>query len=140
MWSKIPNVSIADYSGVGRKSGCWSTLAVNHMRPWNSRPILFTVGLGAAVGTAVAVILMSTVGHVDVVTNRLLLALWPTAVLGAFSSLDQPDMLFSLTVVVVEVVGNALLYALVFSIPVGFVVAIRRSFGKTEKPPSIGPA
>jgi hypothetical protein len=108
------------------------------MRPWNSRPILFTFGLGAAVGTVVVVILMSTVGHVGVVTNRFLLALWPTAILGAFSALDAPrDFWFDVFVWIAEVVSNALLYAVVFSLPVGLAGAVRRSFGKPDEPPSV---
>jgi hypothetical protein len=83
-----------------------------------SHPVLSAFALGAMIGGAVATILMFTVGHVNVVMNRFLLILWPTVFLGAWCS--------SLTmVVVVEIVGNALLYALLFTISLGLAAAIR---------------
>ena len=106
------------------------------MRMWQSSPVLCTFGVGAMVGFATAAALMATVGHVGVVTNNFLFVLWPSAILGAFG-FDR-DRTFTLVVVIIELVSNALLYALVFATPVGLVVAIRSSFGKPEKPPSIG--
>ena len=106
------------------------------MRMWQSSPVLCTFGVGAIVGFATAAALMVTVGHVGVVTNNFLLVLWPSAILGAFG-FDR-DRTFALVVVIIELGSNALLYALVSATPVGLVVAARRSFGKQEKPPSIG--
>jgi hypothetical protein len=105
------------------------------MRMWRSHPVLFTFGVGAIIGISVAAALMFTVGHFSVLTNRFLLVLWPTSILGAFA---HGPRTFTLFVVVVELVSNALLYGFVFAIPVGFSVAARRSFGEPEKPPSIG--
>ena len=106
------------------------------MRMWQSSPVLCTFGLGAIVGFATAAALMVTVGHGGVVTNNFLWVLWPSAILGAFG-FDR-DRTFAIIVVVTELVSNALLYAFVSATPVGLVVAVRRSFGKSEKPPSIG--
>ena len=106
------------------------------MRMWQSRPVLFTFVLGAIIGFVTAAALMLTVGHLGVVTNWLLWVLWPSAFLGAWGfDHDRP---FALFVIVVELGSNALLYALVFGVPAAFVVAVRRSFGKPEEPPSIG--
>ena len=106
------------------------------MRMWQSSPVLCTFGVSAIVGFVTAAALMVTVGHVGVVTNNFLMVLWPSAILGAFG-FDR-DRTFTLIVVTIELVSNALLYAVVFATPVGLVVAVRRSFGKPEKPPSIG--
>ena len=106
------------------------------MRMWQSSPVVCTFAVGAIVGFATAAALIFTVGHVGVVTNNFLLVLWPSAILGAFG-FDR-DRTFAIFVVITELVSNALLYALVSATPVGLVVAVRRSFGKSEKPPSIG--
>ena len=78
---------------------------------------------------------MVTVGHVVVVMNNFLWVLWPSAVLGAFGF--DGDRTFTFVVIIIELVSNALLYALLFATPVGLVVAVRSAFGKPEKPPSI---
>lgn len=106
------------------------------MRMWQSSPVLCAFSIGAIVGFATAAALMVTVGHIGVVTNNFLVLLWPSAILGAFG-FDR-DRTYALIVVTIELVSNALLYAVVFATPVGLVVAARRSFGKPEKPPSIG--
>jgi hypothetical protein len=103
---------------------------------WQSSPVLCTFGVGAIVGFATAAALMVTVGHVGAVANNFLSVLWPSAILGAFG-FDR-DRTFTLLVIIIELVSNALLYAVVFATPVGIVVAVRRSFSKPEKPPSIG--
>jgi hypothetical protein len=102
---------------------------------WRSRPVLCTFGVGAIVGFATAAALMVTVGHVVVVMNNFLWVLWPSAVLGAFGF--DGDRTFTFVVIIIELVSNALLYALLFATPVSLVVAVRSAFGKPEKPPSI---
>lgn len=102
---------------------------------WQSSPVLFTFVVGAVIGFATAAALMLTVGHVGVVTSHFLWVLWPSSILGAFSMDGRPN--FTFAVIIVELVSNALLYAFVFATPVGLVIAVRRSFGKPEKPPSI---
>jgi hypothetical protein len=104
------------------------------MRIWRSHPALFTAAIGAAIGLSNAVILMITSPHV-MLSSGYLLALWPTSILGF--GFNGSNFIYAIFLGIVEVGGNAALYACALSAPIGLVVAIRRSFGKPEKPISI---
>lgn len=106
------------------------------MRICRSHPVLSSAMLGAVIGATMTVGLMITVGYIGVVTNGVLLILWPTSVFGV-GFLDGSRS-FEVVLWVAEVGGNGLLYAAVFSAPVAFVLAIRRSFVAPEVPTSIG--
>jgi hypothetical protein len=60
------------------------------MRMGRSHPVLLAALIGAAIGLANAV-LMCAEGHLAVVTNRLLLLLWPTSIFGV-GFLDGPSL------------------------------------------------
>ena len=105
------------------------------MGKWRSNPVLFTAAIGATIGLSNAVILMVTAPH-EMLPTAYLFALWPTSILGF--GFNGGNLMYSVFLGVVEVGGNALLYACALSAPVGLVVALRRSFGKPEKPTSIG--
>jgi hypothetical protein len=98
--------------------------------------VLFTFTIGAVFGFSNATILMVTEGILKVLMNPLLVILWPTSIFG-MQDLGGPPA-FTRFLVFISLVGNAILYGSVFATPVGFVVAIRRSFGTPEKPTSIG--
>lgn len=106
------------------------------MRNWRSHPVLSAALLGAVIGGAITVVLITTTGYLAVVTNRALLLLWPTAALGV-GFLDG-SRTFKAFLFAAEVGSNALLYAFVFSAPVALVVAIRRSFIRPDNPTSMG--
>jgi hypothetical protein len=125
-----------DHSGAMRRNNLNQRAKGVYVRMWQSRPVLFTFVVGAIIGFVTAAALMLTIGHVSVVTNKFLWVLWPSAFLGAWGF--DNDRAFALVVIIIELVSNALLYALVFGVPAGIVVAVRRSFGKPEEPPSIG--
>lgn len=105
------------------------------MRNWRSYPVLSVALLGAVIGVAITIVLMTAVGYVKVVANRDLLLLWPTSVFGV--GLLDGSRAFEALLFVIELGSNALLYAFVFSAPVALVVAMRRSFIRPDSPTSI---
>jgi len=106
----------------------------HELRIWRSNSVLFTFSVGATLGFAVAASLMFTIGPIGVITSQYLLMLWPTSILG-IGDLDG-SRTFVIFVRFAQLVGNAVLYGVVFAVPVGSVIAIRRSFGKPERPTS----
>jgi hypothetical protein len=105
------------------------------IRMWRSHPVLLSAAIGASIGLFNAVILIITGPH-TMLSTGLLLALWPTSILGF--GYNGTSFMYSTFLGIVEVGGNAVLYGCVLASPVGFVVVIRRSFSKQEKPTSIG--
>ncbi len=105
------------------------------MRMWRSHPVLFAFIIGAFLGILNATILASTLGVSNVLMHPRLVMLWPTSVV-AMTDLGGPPAFVRL-LIAIALVTNAALYGVAFAIPVGIVVAIRRSFGTQEKPPSI---
>lgn len=103
---------------------------------WRAHPILLTFALGAAIGLGAAFALMFSIGNCVTLMNDHLLILWPTSILE-LGDLGGPRtiVLFEL---LAAIVGNAVVYGFVFAALVGLVISIRRSFGKAERPPSIG--
>ena len=97
--------------------------------------MLSTAFIGAIVGLSNAVILMVTAPHL-MLSSSYLLVLWPTSILGF--GFNGADFAYAIFLGAVEIAGNAFLYACAFSTPVGIVLAVRRTFGKLEKPTSIG--
>jgi hypothetical protein len=105
------------------------------MRMWRSHPVLLTAVIGAVIGLFNAVVLMIT-GPYLMLSSGYLLVLWPTSILGF--GFNGSSLMYSIFLGTIEIGGNALLYGCALSAPVGLVVAIRRYFGKPEKPISIG--
>jgi hypothetical protein len=108
----------------------------DELRMWRSHPVLCTFTVGATLGFAAAASLMFTIGPIGVLTSHYLLMLWPTSILG-IGDLDG-SRTFVIFVMFAQLIGNAVLYGVIFAAPVGSVIAIRRSFGKPERPTSIG--
>jgi hypothetical protein len=98
--------------------------------------VLFAFTIGTFFGLFNATVLAFTLGIFNVLMHPGLVMLWPTSVV-AMTDLGGPPGFFTL-LIIVGLVSNAILYGFVFAIPVGLVVAFRRSFGEPEKPPSIG--
>ena len=104
------------------------------MRVWRNHPIVFASLVGAVVGLVnAAIILLSD--PLRPLSDRFLLYLFPTSILG-FGFYDG-SVAFSIFLAIVEVGGNALLYASAFAAPVAVVIAVRRQFGTPEGPTSI---
>jgi hypothetical protein len=106
------------------------------VRMWRSHPVLFAFAIGAALGFSNAAILMFTEGILKVLMNPLLVILWPTSIFG-MEDLGGPPA-FTRFLIFISLVGNSVLYGFLFATPIGFMVAVRRSFGTPEKPTSIG--
>jgi hypothetical protein len=106
------------------------------LRLLRSHPVLFTFALGAAIGLGTAFTLTISIGDDGALMNHHLLMLWPTSIL-TLGDLGGPRT-FVLLELFAAIVGNAVLYGFIFAAPVGLMIAIRRSFGKPERPPSIG--
>jgi len=64
-----------------------------------------------------------------------LLWIFPTSILGF--GFNDGSISFSIFLAIVEIGGNALLYACTFAAPVALVIAVRRNFGTPEDPTSI---
>ena len=104
------------------------------MRVWRSHPIILTALVGASIGLLNAAIVLSG-DPLRPLSNRFLLYLFPTSILGF--GFNDGTVAFSIFLAIVEVSGNALLYACVFVAPVTLVIAVRRQFGAPEGPTSI---
>lgn len=105
------------------------------MGMWRLHPVLLAFLVGAVLGLLVAIAL-AVLGPDVGMNDDLLVLLWPASVLG-FGS-DNASGITALLVAIVVFGGNAIVYGFVFAAPVGLIVAVRRSFGKPEKPTSIG--
>jgi len=103
---------------------------------WRTHPVLFAFTVGAFLGLLMATILASIAGISSVVMHPVLIALWPTSVI-AMTDLGGPPAFVKL-LIVIALFSNAILYGLVFAIPLLLLIAFRHSFGEPEKPPSIG--
>jgi hypothetical protein len=106
------------------------------MRLWRSHPVLFAFAIASTLGFLNAAVLMSTVGIFKVLMSPTLLTLWPTSIL-ALEDLGGPPSIVRFNLFI-GLVSNAALYGVVFASTVGLVIAIRRSFGASDKPTSIG--
>lgn len=104
------------------------------MRFWQTRPILFTASIGVLCGSATAIIFLLT-DPLRPLSSRLLLYLFPASIFGF--GFNGGSVAFSIFLALVEVAGNALLYACTFAAPVILVIAVRRQFGTPEEPTSI---
>lgn len=104
------------------------------MRVWRNHPVLCTALVGAVVGLVnAATVLFSD--PLRPLSDRFLLFLFPTSILGF--GFNDGSVTFSIFLAIVEIGGNALLYACAFAAPVAAVIAIRRQFGTPEGPTSI---
>lgn len=104
------------------------------MRFWRDHPILCTALVGAVIGLVNAAIVL-LIDPLLSFSDRFLLYLFPTSILGF--GFNGGSVAFSIFLAVVEVGGNALLYACAFAAPVSVVIAVRRQFGTPEGPTSI---
>jgi len=100
-----------------------------------NHPILFAALIGALIGFSIAAFVLMT-DPLRPLSNLLLLYLFPTSILGF--GFNGGSVAFSIFLAVVEVGGNALLYAGTFAAPVALIIAVRRQFGTPERPTSIG--
>jgi hypothetical protein len=104
------------------------------MQVRRNHPILFTASIGASIGLINAIAILLTDPMLPL-SQRLLLWLFPTSILGF--GFNDGSFSFSIFLAIVEIGGNALLYACTFAAPVALVVAVRRGFGTPEGPTSI---
>ncbi len=104
------------------------------MRVWRNHPVLCTALVGAVVGFVIAATLLFS-GPLSPLSHRFLLFLFPTSILS-FSFMDG-SIAFWIFLAIVEIGGNAFLYACAFAAPVAAAIAIRRQFGTSERPTSI---
>src|SRR3954449_8317995 len=104
------------------------------MQLFRNHPVLFTASTGALIGLANAAIFLLT-DPLRPLSDRFLLYLFPASILGF--GFNGGSVGFSILLTVVEVGGNAFLYACTFAAPVVLVIAIRRQFGRPEGPTSI---
>lgn len=105
------------------------------MQLWRDHPILFTASGGALIGLVNAAIVLLLIDPLRPLSERLLLFLFPTSILGF--GFTEGSFAFSVFLAIVEVGGNALLYACTFAAPVALVLAVRHQFGKPERLTSI---
>jgi len=104
------------------------------MKFWRDHPVLCTALIGAVTGLINAGFFLLA-GPLRPPSDGLLLYLFPASILGF--GFNGGSVTFSIFLAIVEVGGNALLYASAFSAPVALVIAVRRQFGKPERPTSI---
>ena len=104
------------------------------MQVWRNHPILCTALVGATIGLVNAAFFLLT-DPLRPLSGRFPLYLFPTSILGF--GFNDGSVAFSIFLAIVEVGGNALLYACAFAAPVALVIAVRRQFGTPEEPTSI---
>lgn len=104
------------------------------MRVWRNHPVLCAALVGAVVGLFNASIVLFS-DPLRPLSDRFLLFLFPTSILGF--GFNGGSVAFSICLAIVEVGGNALLYACAFAAPLAAVIAVRRQFGPPEGPTSI---
>lgn len=104
------------------------------MRIWKVHPILFAGLMGAVIGFINAAIILAA-DPLRALSDRLVLCLFPTSVLGF--GFNGGSIGISIFLAVAEVGGNAFPFACTFAAPVALVVAVRRQFGTPEGPTSI---
>ncbi len=104
------------------------------MRVWRNHPVLRTALVGAVIGLLNATFFLLT-DALRPLSDRFLFYLFPTSILGF--GFNDGSAVFSIFLAIVEVGGNALLYACTFATPVALFVAVRRQFGTPEEPTSI---
>lgn len=105
-----------------------------NMQLWRNHPILCTALAGAAIGLVNAAVVLA-IDPLRPLSDRFLLFLFPTSILGF--GFNDGTVAFSIFLALVEVGGNALLYACAFAAPVASVIAVRRQFGTLERTTSI---
>ena len=88
-----------------------------------SHPILLSAGIGGMVGLSVA-LTIALLQPRRIVPDQVILALWPTSILGVgYNGGGSP--LTEILVVVVVLGGNALIYATAAALIAGCVVGIK---------------
>ncbi len=105
-----------------------------NMQVCRNHPVLCTALVGAVIGLVNAAIVLLS-GPLRPLSDRFLLFLFPTSILGF--GFNDGTVAFSIFLAIVEVGGNALLYACAFAAPVAAVIAVRRQFGTPERQTSI---
>jgi hypothetical protein len=102
------------------------------MRIWQSHPILTAAGIGAVFGAANAIYLeIGGLRHHTM--TGVLPSLFPSSMFGSRAS--QMTALQVALLLLIEVAGNVLGFALVLAAPVALVVGIRRLFrGRKSEP------
>ena len=108
---------------------------LSKLRTWRSRPLLLTFAVGAALGLFIAILLIIADGTFKVLMDPFLVILWPTSIIVMTDLGGPPE--FTKFLIFISLISNALLYGSVFAALVGSAIAVRRSFGSPEKPPSI---
>src|SRR5689334_8652448 len=101
------------------------------MRVWRNHPVLCTALVGALIGFVNAAIVLFS-DPLRPLSQRVVSYLFPTSILGF--GFNGGSVAFSIFLAIVEVGGNALLYACAFAAPVAVVIAVRRQFGTPEGP------
>ncbi len=101
------------------------------MRMWRSHPVRFAALIGALFGLAnVITIEFGTLLGKN--SQGALLLLWPASRLGF--GISESKIMQTGLLLFIEVAANVLVYALLFSIPVGLIVLIRRGFRSRKSP------
>ena len=102
------------------------------MRIWRSHPVLGAAGIGAIFGALNAVVLeIGGLRHRTM--TGVLPFLFPSSVYG--SGMSQLTALQVTLLLLIEIAGNVLGFALVFAAPVALVVGIRRLLRRRESEP-----
>ena len=99
------------------------------MRMWRSHPVRFAALIGALVGLANA-ILIEVGGVLNKNSSAVVLMLWPASKFG--SGVNESTAMQTALFLFVEVAANVLVYALIFAVPVGLIVLIRRVFASRK--------
>lgn len=96
------------------------------MPMWRSHPVRFAALLGALVGLANALIIeFGGLLHGD--SRAVLPMLFPGSMFGP--GINGTRVIQTASVLIIEVVANALIWALLLAVPTALVVAVRRTIG-----------
>ena len=98
------------------------------MRVWRSHPVLAAAGVGAVFGAAYAIGL-EIGGFLHRNSSGVLPLLFPAA---HGSRGGQMNAVQAATLLLIEVAGNVVGFAVLFSVPVAVVVGVRRIFKRTR--------
>ncbi len=102
---------------------------------WRSHPVLVAVGIGAIIGAANAVVL-ETRGLLHQTATGVLSLLFPSSVSGA--RISQMTALQVALLLLIEVAGNVLGFAMLCATPVAAIVGVRRILGRFKGEPLSG--
>jgi len=99
------------------------------MPMWRSHPVRFAALVGALVGTANALIIeFGGLLHGD--SRAVLPMLFPGSIFSP--GINGTRVIQTASVLIIEVVANALIWAVLLAFPTALVVAVRRAIGRPK--------